>query len=218
MDEETTPVVADEQSSVPATPSAAESTGETQPTPQGADESVAVTETDDDVEWLKKKGVDPTDPEALKKAAKIARDNQREFHQSRQTQLKDQAVANAQDEYIDPVMIQLQQMQVRMNVSDFYASHPEAKELDGELAEVVKARPYLAQDLDAAYALVKAGKTDAEIKAAEARGRERAKAELAKSSTAGTPTSNASGAAPESKNFSDLSIKEMEAKLGFVRR
>lgn len=198
------------------TPVAAE-VAETQP----ETDPIESTPVDENVEWLKSKGVDPTSPDSISKVAKMYRDAEKHMHEATQSknQLNDQAVATINpDDYESPLWAEVQQLKTQQTVRDFYDAHPEAKEMDAELASVVQAKPYLAQDLEAAYAVVRASKTDAQIKEAEARGRERAKAELAKTSTAVTPTGNASGAAQPDKPFAELSLAEMEAKLGFVRR
>lgn len=197
MLDDTTTTVETEESTAGATPQA-ESTTEnaaegqetqTQTDPQkGAAES-----TDDNVDWLKNKGIDPSDPEALSKAAAMYRNAEKQMHEATQgaaDKLRDAATeaTTTGDEVTDRVS----RLETELQVTRFYQKHPDAEQLDTELAELVQKKPWLAQDLEDAYTIVKAGKSDAALKAAEAKGREQAKQEIAKASTAGTPTGNAS--------------------------
>lgn len=234
MDEVTTtepqPISEGEPSSQPTAPTEqpAEAAAEnTQPTQTGDVDPVdGNAEADDTAAWLKNKGIDPSDPDAIKKAAELARNTEREFHKSRQeasAKLKDVAVDTVATG--NPADDTLYRLQIRDSVRDFKdslrdegLSRAEIEQIDTKMAEVLVAKPYLAGDLDTAYALVKVEQSKDVIAAAEARGREAAKAEIARTSTATTLHGNASSAVKTDKSFSDLSIQEMEAKLGFVRR
>lgn len=173
---------------------------ETQPDHTSADETAATATPDEDAElskkiaWAKNKGI-PTDdltPAAIK-AIEVAMNGERDFHAGQQakSQLKEEATTAVEASIADPVLAELQSMKVRLNVSEFFAQHPDAQGMDNEMAEIVRARPHLAGDLDAIYALAKAGKTEAALEEAEKKGRDAAKAEIARSSAAKTPTGNA---------------------------
>jgi hypothetical protein len=157
-------------------------------------------ETDEDLAWLKNKGLDPTDPEFAKKAAQLARNTEREFHKTRQdakSQLQEAATNSyTEDEYADPTAQRLQVVETRLAVQDFYTANPDAKDMDADMAKIVQAKPYLAGDLEAVYAIAKAGKYEADLKAAETKGRNAAKAEIARTSGAALPTGNASDSTP----------------------
>jgi hypothetical protein len=187
-----------------ATETAEASANETQPDPTGEGETSDGPDPEL-IEWAKKKGIPVDDPNGLSpaalKAIEVARNGEKDFHESRQqakSKLKEEAAATVNaDDYTDPLQAEVQQMKTGLMVRDFYDANPEAKAFDAEMAEIVKARPYLAQDLEAAYALVKSGKSKAELEAAEKKGREAAKAEIARSSSAVMPKGNASGTTPK---------------------
>lgn len=237
MDEQTTTAPDTSESSEQpsqlgeAVQAADEQTTETQPDPTSTPESTEHTE-DDDVAWLRNKGVDPTDPAALKNAAKFARDAEREFHKSRQeakNQLRDEittayAPDEADTEY-DPVMARLQALESRdqqreasLRVIDFYDAHPDARDLDSDMADIVKAKPYLAQDLDALYTIAKASKSDAAITAAEERGRETERQAIGRASSAHLPAGNASSPSSTSQKLSREVIANMGQEEYVTRR
>ena len=168
-------------------------TDETQ-TPTESDS--APQETEDDT-WLKNKGVDPSDPKAVAEAWRKA---EQEFHKTRQdakSQLQTAATNSyEEDEFADPMAQRLQVVETRLAVQDFYSSHPDAKDLDADMAKIVQAKPYLAQDLDAVYAIAKSGKYEADLKAAENKGRTAAKAEIGRASGAALPRGNAHDSTP----------------------
>lgn len=188
MDDETTTVQTEdkpaEQSQAETTP---EKTAETQETQTQPDQSA-----DENIEWLKNKGLDPSDPEALSKAAAMYRSAEKQMHEATQgaaDKLRDAATeaSSTGDEVVDRV----NRLETELQVTRFYQKHPEAEQVDAELAELVEKKPWLARDLEDAYTIVKAGKTDEALKAAEKKGRDEAKQEIAKASTAGTPSGNA---------------------------
>lgn len=169
-------------------------TDETQTDPTESDS--APQETEDDA-WLRNKGVDPSDSKAVAEAWRKAEQG---FHQTRQeakSQLQTAAASSyEEDEYADPMAQRLQVVETRLAVQDFYSSHPDAKDLDADMAKIVQAKPYLAQDLDAVYAIAKSGKYEADLKAAENKGRTAAKAEIGRASGAALPRGNAHDSTP----------------------
>lgn len=182
------------QAEVTAEKTAEATDTQTQTDPKGPDESAEAIAGADKYDWLKNKGIDPADPEALDKVEQKWREAEQGFHQARQDakgQLREEASTAAEAAQDDPVLARMEVLETRVAVTDFFTAHPEAKELDGDMAEIVKAKPYLAGDLEAVYALAQVGKHEADVKAAETRGREQAKAEIAKASTAGAPHGNA---------------------------
>lgn len=168
-------------------------TDETQ-TPTESDS--APQETEDDT-WLKNKGVDPSDPKAVAEAWRKA---EQEFHKTRQdakSQLQTAATNSyEEDEFADPMAQRLQVVETRLAVQDFYSAHPDAKDMDADMAKIVTAKPYLAADLEAVYAIARAGKYEADLKTAETKGRTAAKAEIARTSGAALPNGNASDSTP----------------------
>lgn len=171
----------------------------------GADETVdaeAKTKatTDEDATWLKSVGVDPEDPEAVVKLAKIARDNQRAARASGEsTKLRDSAKAATEtgNELVDEV----QQLKINSEIRDFNDSlrdegmkKADILAINDEMAELLEAKPHLAKDLNDAYAIVKSRRLEAQLSVAKSEGRKQAKTDLAKKSVAAGPTGNASEA------------------------
>ena len=172
---------------------------------------------DEDITWLQNKGIDPSDPKALSATAKLLRDNEREFHKTRQeakNQLQEAATAAVpSDEYASDYEVLAQRQQVletRVAVQDFYSDHPDARDMDADMAKIVQAKPYLAQDLDTVYALAKSTKYEAAISAAETKGRTDAKAAIARQSGAALPKGNASDSTPPS-SLTRQAIADMSA-------
>lgn len=179
--------------------SAEVATDETQTAPTGSD-SESSDETDEDLTWLSNKGVDASNPKAVAEAWRKA---EQEFHKTRQeakSQLQE-AASNSfeEDEYADPTAQRLQALETRIAVQDFYANNPDAREMDADMAKIVASKPYLAGDLDAVYAIARAGKYEASLKEAENKGRSAAKADIARASGAAMPRGNASDSTPAPK-------------------
>lgn len=163
------------------------------------------------------------------KLLKVARDNQAEFQRKSQkaselektfiqasNEIAEQTATNTG---ADPVLLKrLQNLEVSKAVSDFFGLHPEAKQYEQEMVKVFQQKPYLGVDLEALYAttLVQAGGIDA----VKSQGKKEVLSNLAQKQQATAPIGNAvnSGISPKEKPFNELSLSEMEAKLGFIRR
>lgn len=169
-------------------------------------EDAKETTNDDDITtWAEKKGIDLKDPI---KVAEMARETERQFHRDRQeaTALRKQVEANASG---DDDRIAL--VESKLAVREFYDNHPGAKELDGTMAEIVKAKPYLAQDLDALYIIAKDQKRSDDLKAAEAKGRKETKEQIARNSAAKISAGNASS--PSTPVKDDKLLEGFEAEF-----
>jgi hypothetical protein len=179
-----------EQSQAETTPeTAAEATTEeTQPDPKGSDESASIA--DEHLEWLKSKGVDPSDPQAMSKVAEMYRNAEKQMHQASQEAKAKSQLGDASKEAA--AGDDLQEIKNELTVIRFYQDHPEARDLDPQMAEIVSKKPWLANDLEDVLTLAKANKHADELKAAETKGRESVKAEIARSSSAQAPRGNAS--------------------------
>jgi hypothetical protein len=177
-------------------------TEETHTDPTGVEESAeAKAEVDRKHDWLKNKGLDPSDPDVLDKVEQKWREAEQGFHQDRQKAKQSIKDAVEQDETAqaitdqigeDPRIVQLERNQKELT---FFMNHPEAKDRQDDIIAVAKKYPKLAADfdLDTLYAISKSEKLDDAVKEAEAKGRQAAKAEIAKSSVAATPAGMASG-------------------------
>lgn len=173
-----------------------ESPAEAQETQTQSDQQIVASDEPDPGEWLRKKAnIDPNDPDVLHKVAEAWKKADQDFHKSRQDKGQLQSEAESAIKGLateDEVIVRMNVLETRQSVRDFYDTNPGARELDAEMGEIVKAKPYLAQDLEAVYALAKSAKHDSDLEAAKESGRKEAKAQIAKASVAGTPRGNAS--------------------------
>lgn len=122
---------------------------------------------EDTLKWMEAKGIDPSSPDALTKLAKSAREAEKAMHQKagEASQLK-KSMESVSDDYAeqvaeatgqDPELLKrVQRMEVRDAIQTFYAQNPGAADREADIAQVITERPYLANDLEAAYALVQA--------------------------------------------------------------
>lgn len=163
---------------------------------------------DDDAAWLRNKGIDPSDPDAIKKAAKLARDTEREFHASRQDKSKpnksiQQGVSENQDvkaldeaRGADPRLEMIERTQAEILFFQRHAeiAAAERASVEAEILAVAERYPRLASDfdLDTMYAIAKSERISTVERAAETRGRKAKAEEIERSSSAAIPDGNAS--------------------------
>lgn len=170
-------------------PDSEESQGESTDSLPDVDESLR--------KYAESKGLELDSPSAVK-AAKIAMDNQAQFQRTRQeaTQLKksmDTVADGIADEEAqitgqDPDTLRtLKRLLVKDSIRDFYDAHPEAKDRESEIAQTVVERPYLVNDLEAAWALVQSKNADS----LKAEGKKEALKTLAGKQQAAVPRGNA---------------------------
>lgn len=192
MDESTTTTEPVEEST--AEQSQAEETTEEVAEDQETQDETEPEAADENIEWLiENKGLDPSDPEVLSKTAEMYRNAEKLMHQATKgasNQLKDAAVeaGNTGNEVMDRV----QRLETELQVTKFYQKHPDAEALDSDLGALIESKPWLANDLEDAYTIIKSKQSQEAIKAAESKGRQQAKQEIARASTAGSPKGNAS--------------------------
>lgn len=237
MEEPTTtvdPVETGAETALPVqdAPVAADATTTVEPSePSQGGEEAPVPEVDDKLQsFAKGQGIDDISElsERELKLLKVAKDNQAEYQRNRQksSELEKSIAANsdeiatqvAQDTGQDPELLKIVRgLQVNQAVRDFWDAHPEARQYEQEMIKVHAEKPYLAGDLEALYAtaLVKSGGLDA----VKSQGKREVLTNLAQKQQATAPIGNATNSgAPKAKPFKELSIAEMEAQLGFVRR
>lgn len=135
------------------------------------------------------------------------------------TQSDEHAEVVAEQTGQDPELLKrLQRVEVKSAVRDFWDQNPDAKQYEKQMVEILQEKPHLAGDLESLYAsaLVKSGG----IETVKSQASRETLEKLAHKQQAAVPTGHAtnSGTTTKEKPFKDLSIKEMEAKLGFVRR
>lgn len=192
-------------------------------------------EVDDKLQkFAKSQGLELDSPNAIK-AAQLAMKQRaeatRNYQQSKElektvTQASDQyAEAEAQQTGRDPELLKtVRAMQVQNAVRDFWdtplpnGERPDRGMEQAMIAEV-QAKPYLAGDLEALYAtaVFKAGSN---VDSVKSQAKRETLETLAQNQQAAVPRGSATNPSitPGEKPFSELSIAEMEKKLGFVRQ
>lgn len=237
MDEDTTtvPVEPAETGAQPAQPVEPDTTqpadvqtdADPSETTEDAETTTGPSEVDAKLQkYAASQGIDLDSPSAIK-AATIAMKAQSEAtRQHRQKSELESSLSTQSDEYAeqvaeatgqDPeVLKRLQRMEVKEAVRDFWSQDGRDRSIEPQMISILAERPHLAGDLDALYALAERSSGAATRSQAS---KDTLK-KLAHAQQAAVPTGNAtnSGTAPKKKAFGELSIAEMEAQLGFVRR
>lgn len=130
---------------------------------------------DDNLAWLQKKGIDPTDPEAVAKVAKMYRDAEKAMHDStkKASELEralsggEQSTPTSQldipQEWLEhPVLGQIverlgeleagqTQVSTVQAVNSFFTSNPEAKQFEKQMASIVTDNPAIGQLVKSGY-------------------------------------------------------------------
>lgn len=118
----------------------------------------------------------------------------------------------------DPELLKrLQRIEIKDSVREFYDSNPDARKHEADMIKELQNKPHLAGDLESLYATVvfKKGGLDS----VKTQTKQDTLRSLAQKQQAAVPKGNATqSGTPNKKPFSELSIKEMEAQLGFARR
>lgn len=214
----------------PETTGAAEAVETTETKQEGAEVQQAQGEPSEDEQLTKfaqSKGLE-LDSENAKKAARMAMEAEKNMHKATGRASELERNLNNQSDVVaqeiaeqtgqDPELLKrLQRVEVKDAVRDFWEAHPEAKKHEQKMIEILQTKPHLAGDLESLYAnvLMQSGSIDA----AKSEGKRDALVSLAHTQQAAVPTGNATTSTmPKDKPFEELSIAEMEAKLGFARR
>lgn len=214
--EETFESVAAELQSQPQTDESSTADSTTNETSQ-SDETVETGPQDGDnseeaeiKEWAAKKGLDLSDPVAV---ARAAREAEKAFHSksTEASKLKKAMGEQGKESGEDELQAETYETLNRLKVAEFYNEHPDAKELDTVMADILDEKPWLAQDLESLYAVAQA-KT-AVIKTAEARqeGQREERARIAQAQAAGAPKASATGKETP-KRVTEQDIENMSAR------
>lgn len=184
---------------------------------------------DDNSKWLKSKGIDPNDPDAINKLAKISQDAEKFGHSKAQKaselektmgEMSDASAEHAAEQTgQDPeVLKRLQRMEVKEAKRDFFQANPDAAQYESQMAKIaVESGLYGSPEaiLNAAYAIAKNqdSSVKSQVKAETLKG-------LAQKQQSAVPKGNAvtSGTTPKEKPVSEMTIAEIEAKYGFAKR
>jgi len=237
MEEETTTteVVAQDAGAQVAQPVDTDNTEAVQETdqPEQQTEAEQAPVEDDDVsKFAQAKGLE-LDSDNARKAIKMAMEAEKRMHQATQksgeleksmVSMSDQSseqVAQATGQ--DPELLKrLNAMEVKGQIRDFFDGNPEARQYESEMTKIAaEAGLYGSAEaiLKASYAMAKAGDTSATASVKSQAKRDTLES-LAHKQQAAVPRGNATNSDITSKEkpFAELSIAEMEAKLGTVRR
>jgi len=164
------------------------------------------TESSDDDEllaWAEKKGIKTDDPKVL---LKMVKESEQKMHSATQEAKALKTTVNTVGE--EQGFDETSQLLNRLKVTEFYLNNPEAKQLDEQMAEIVTAKPYLAEDLETVYELAKARSSAVNNVAAKQQGQKEALAQVAKAEKAAPP--NASATTREGvKQVDDAAIAAM---------
>jgi hypothetical protein len=233
MDEDTTTSAPVETGAASAQPAPAETTVAVEPTDTATEvqtEATTASADDDDAQladWASKKGLQ-LDSDNTRKAAKMAREAEKlagrhgqragELEKATQAVADDNAAAEAAATGQDPELLKrLQRVEVKEAVRDFWNDPSHDAAMESKMIEVLADKPYLAGDLDSLYAV--AVMQSGGVSAVQSQAKKDTLSELAQKQQAAVPRGNATThAAPKEKDFKDLSIKEMEERLGFAKR
>ena len=177
---------------------------------------------DDNSKWLSSKGIDPSDPDAINKLAKSAREAERAMHakaakarelERSMTEMSDEsAEQEALNTGQDPELLKrVQRFEVKSTINDFFVDNPDAKQYEQEMiSEMTTSGLYGTPEamLRAAYAMAVSKNPD--------KFRSQAKREtlesLAQKQQASVPTGNATNAGTSSTKITNQNVDEMVAK------
>jgi len=237
MEEETTTteVVAQDAGAQVAQPVDTDNTEAVQETdqPEQQTEAEQAPVEDDDVsKFAQAKGLE-LDSDNARKAIKMAMEAEKRMHQATQktgelekgmismSDASSEQVAQATGQ--DPELLKrLNAMEVKGQIRDFFDSNPEARQYESEMTKIAaEAGLYGSAEaiLKASYAMARSSDTNATASVKSQAKRDTLES-LAHKQQAAVPRGNATNSDITSKEkpFAELSIAEMEAKLGTVRR
>ena len=239
MEETTTEVVSQDSGAETAQPVAADNTtaatttdeSEQQTnTEQTEGEQSQEQSTDDSLtKFAQSKGLE-LDSDNARKAAKMAMEAEKRMHQATgrvsevektlSTMSDQSAVAEAQATGQDPELLKaVRQLQVDKSIRNFFDSNPGAREYEAEMSKIaVESGLYGSAEaiLAASFAMAQAN-DPSKLESVRSQAKQETLQSLAHKQQAAVPTGNATtqGTSTNEKPFADLSISEMEKKLGF---
>ena len=189
--------------SQPETPEPAEAVAPPteEPTQEAPQEEEPAPADNSTVEWLKKKGIDPTTPEAIEKVAEMARNAEKAMHQKAQKASELEKSAKITDEQL-PVdaspeerdNVRVRNLELKFAIQDWKQANPDKAEKEAEMASILVNDPVKRQlvqegylTLDDVHSIAVAGN----VEAAKSEGKKEALQNLAQKQQAAVPTGNA---------------------------
>jgi hypothetical protein len=177
---------------------------------------------DDNSKWLSSKGIDPSDPEAINKLAKSAREAERAMHakaakaRELERSMTEMSDVSAEQEALntgqDPELLKrVQRFEVKSTINDFFVDNPDAKQYEQEMiSEMTTSGLYGTPEamLRAAYAMAVSKNPDK----VKSQARKETLESLAQKQQASVPTGNATNAGISSTKNTNQNVDEMVAK------
>lgn len=109
-------------------------------------------------EWLSKKGIDPSDPEAMAKVAEMARNAERAMHEKAQQasslskQLGETPVqVDTDNEIVQQLHGEVASLRLAHAVNEFKAQNSITQEQENQMSAYVKENPHIGQLIQAGY-------------------------------------------------------------------
>ena len=213
----------------PAEPTNEQSESESQSEEQQEVQETKEPSADDNSDWFKAKGIDPSDPDAINKLAKMNREAERAMHAKSQkaselektmgSMSDDSAEQVAEATGQDPELLKrLQRIEVRDAKRDFFEEYPDAAKYEADMAKIAAEGGLYGSPqaiMKAAYAQAKLNdpSTSSQVKQDTLKN-------LAQKQQSAVPQGNAvtQGTTPKEKPASEMTIAELEAKLGFFKQ
>lgn len=198
-------------------------------TNEGADETALPEQDDKLANFAKGQGIEDVTEltERERKLLKMAHDNNAEFQRNRQkatelektmsTMSDESAEQVAQATGRDPELLkEVQGLKTKQAINDFWGDNPDARAHQAEIAETVTSMGLYGTP----EALLSAAWNKVRADGSRSQGKREALQSLAHKQQAAVPRGNATTpvATPKEKPAAEMSIKEMEAKYGFVKR
>lgn len=201
---------------------------EPEPTEQpaeGEEEATPEPSEDDNSAWLKKKGIDPTDPEAINKLAKSAREAEKAMHRNAQQRSELEKAAKITDEQV-PIdatpevrdNIRVRNLELRSDIREWKYQNQDKLTLEPEMIKILAdpVKKAMVQEgyltLDDVYSIAKGSTSDeASLKS---QGGRAALENLAQKQQAATPRGNAVNTAQMSGNkLTSDNVDSMVARM-----
>lgn len=167
--------------------------------------------TDDDIkEWAEKKGLSLDDPIAL---AKMVREGDKKVTEA--TQKASELGKSVQTASTEIGLDDVAQLRNEVAVMNFYQTHPDARELDEEMAKTLEEKPYFANDLEGLLYYTKGKEADKAILEARKAGNKDALEAAAQVERASAPKASASIATSPGEltdeDIANMSVAEYQA-------
>lgn len=184
-----------------------ENTSQTSETEESGSEESDNPEEAELKEWAAKKNL-PDDPIKL---AKIIRDQEKQIGKQGSKEGLKKAVSTANDA---SNLEDYQALKNEVEALSFYVNHPEAKQLESTMIDVLEEKPYLASDLEAVLEIAKGRSyTDAgSLLAAKQAGSKEALAQAAKAGRAAQPRTSATNTATATRKITSDNVEQVVAQ------